>query len=115
MRLVRLLLSIALVAVWQAGVSARATAADELIAPDRPIEEAVDYYVDAGLAAAGVTSAPPADDANFIRRVTLDLAGRIPTSSEVLSYLQTGDADKRLRLIDRLLCSHDFAVHPRNE
>jgi hypothetical protein len=85
------------------------------VAPDRPIDETVDSYVDAGLAAAGVAPAPPADDSNFIRRVTLDLAGRIPTSSEVSAYLQSPDDDKRARLIDRLLASPDFAFHQRNE
>jgi hypothetical protein len=115
MRLVRLLLTIGLAAVWQAGAGLTLTADDALIAADRPIEEAVDHYIEARLAAAGVTPAPPADDANFIRRVTLDLAGRTPTSLEVASYLASTDADKRMRLIDRLLASPDFAFHQRNE
>ncbi len=117
MRFVRRLLSISLIliAAWQAGGTVAVASADELVAPDRPIEETVDHYLDAGLAAAGFTPASPADDSNFIRRVTLDLAGRIPTSSEISSYLQSSDVDKQARLIDRLLASPDFAFHQRNE
>ena len=114
MRFARLLSTIGLLAIWQTG-SDTAARADELLPPDRPIEEVVDYYADARLTAAGVAPAPPADDANFLRRVTLDLAGRIPISSEVASYLASADADRGVRLIDRLLSSPDFAFHQRNE
>ena len=65
-------------------VAATATApalAAELMPPDRPIEEVVDHYVDAGLVAAGAKAAPEADDATIVRRLTLDLLGRIPTAS----------------------------------
>src|SRR5579872_1410865 len=114
MRLVRITLPVALLA---AGVSCFSTSlpADELLAPDRPIEEVVDHHIDAGLTAAGVSAAPAADDANFIRRVTLDLAGRIPATSEVQSFLQSTQPDKKSRLVDRLLTSPDFGYHHRNE
>jgi hypothetical protein len=52
---------------------------------------------------------PPAGDATFLRRVRLDLTGRLPTPEEVAEYLQDTRADKRSRLIDRLLTSEDFA------
>jgi hypothetical protein len=93
----------------------RSAVADDLAAPERPVEEVVDQYIDAGLAAAAVTPAPAAEDANFIRRVTLDLAGRIPATSEVMSYVQSTEADKKVKLVDRLLASPDFALHQRNE
>jgi Protein of unknown function (DUF1549)/Protein of unknown function (DUF1553) len=89
--------------------------ADELAPPDRPIEDAIDQSIDAELAAAGITPAPPADDANFIRRVTLDLAGRIPTPAEVEAFIKSAEPDRKARLVDRLLASADFPYHQRNE
>lgn len=88
--------------------------ADELQPADKPLEEVVDFYVDLKLQKEGVTPAPPADDANFIRRVTLDLAGRIPTANEVQTYVQSSEPDKRVQLVDRLINSPDFAYHLRN-
>jgi hypothetical protein len=111
MRLVRLSLPIT---IWLAGFST-ARSAEELLAPERPIEDVVDHYVDAGLTAGAVPGAPAVDDANFIRRVTLDLAGRIPVTSEVQNFLQSTDPDKKSRLVDRLLASPDFGFHHRNE
>lgn len=99
-------------ALWPAGSSARG---DDLLSSDRPVEEVVDAYVDARLAAENVSAAPQADDTNFIRRVTLDLAGRIPVSAEVEAYVQSTEPDKKARLVDRLLASSDFLYHQRNE
>lgn len=68
--------------------------------------------IDAVLAAAqtGPVS-PPADDAEFLRRVYLDLVGRIPSVDEARSFLADTDPNKRAALIDRLLDSPEF---PRN-
>lgn len=115
MRSVRLLIQFSTCAACLAWVALPLSVADELPAPDRLIEEVVDQAIDAQLAAAGITPAPPADDANFIRRVTLDLAGRIPATSEVQSYVQSTEPDKKAKLVDRLLASPDFAFHQRNE
>src|SRR5262249_1003165 len=114
MRKVRLLIRVSIVAVALCA-PVRPSVADELAAPERPVEEVVDQYIDAGLSAAGLTPAPAADDANFIRRATLDLAGRVPATSEVVSYVGSTEADKKMKLVDRLLASPDFAFHQRNE
>ena len=47
--------------------------------------------------------APPATDAEFLRRISLDLAGMIPTSAEARTFLDDPSAHKRQALIDRLL------------
>src|SRR4029077_1117768 len=52
--------------------------------------------------------APLLDDANFLRRVTLDLTGRLPTAAEAEAFLNTADTTKRSQAIDRLLASNDF-------
>ncbi|MCS7469612.1 DUF1549 and DUF1553 domain-containing protein [Stieleria sp. ICT_E10.1] len=49
------------------------------------------------------------DDASFLRRVSLDLAGTIPTAKEVREFLADSAPDKRTRLVDRLLGSPQYA------
>ena len=87
------------------------TFAGELMPPDRPIEEVVDHYVAAGLVAAGAKAAPEADDASLVRRLTLDLLGRIPTASEVRAFVDSTDPEKRATLVDRLIASPGFVRH----
>ncbi|MSR59832.1 MAG: DUF1549 domain-containing protein [Planctomycetaceae bacterium] len=89
--------------------------AESLPPADLAIEDVIESLIDAGLRQGGVAPAPLADDANFIRRVTLDLAGRIPASVEVEAYCRSSEPDKRARLVDRLLASPDYACHLRNE
>ena len=48
------------------------------------------------------------DDATFLRRVTLDLCGRLPTSDEVRSFLNDATSPKRETAVDRLLESPDY-------
>jgi hypothetical protein len=56
-------------------------------------------------------AAPIASDAEFLRRVTLDLTGTIPTGAEARAFLADKSADKRAKLIDRLLASPEHARH----
>jgi hypothetical protein len=58
-----------------------------------------------------VTPPPPVDDATFLRRVSLDLTGQLPTPREVEAFVADRAADKRARLIDRLLASDAYAVN----
>ncbi|MBI1311402.1 DUF1553 domain-containing protein [bacterium] len=51
----------------------------------------------------GVVPSAPADDYEFIRRVTLDVCGVLPTVDEVQRYVADKRPDKRARLIDDLL------------
>jgi hypothetical protein len=92
---------------------------EDLLPPDRPVQEVIDHYVDLRLKQENVTAAPQADDANFLRRVMLDLAGRIPTAAEGKQFAVAASesplADRRAKLVERLLAAPDFARHLRNE
>ena len=83
-------------------------ATEKLLAKDKPVRQAVDHYVGEKLKADNVKPVSAADDSTFIRRVTLDLAGRIPTASEVQDYVQSSEPNKKTKLVDRLLASESF-------
>ena len=68
----------------------------------------IDSYMQRDWAANGITPAPMTTDWEFIRRVTLDLTGRIPVPSNVLSFVADGDPRKRAKLIDQLLSSAEW-------
>ncbi len=89
--------------------------AAELEPAQRPIEAVVDHYIDALLTKDKVTAVKQADDATLIRRLTLDLAGRIPTVAEAQAFVNSTSPTKRAELVDRLLGSPDFNLHYRNE
>ena len=96
-------------------VIARTAFCADLLPADRTIAEVVDHYIDAGLKTAAVKPAAAADDATLIRRLTLDLAGRIPTAAESRAYVASTDPDKRARLVDRLMASPGFVRHQATE
>jgi hypothetical protein len=89
--------------------------AEELLSRALPIEQIVDHYVDAQLHEAGQQPAQPAGDASFIRRLTLDLAGRIPTLEETRSFIASTNSGKRVELVDRLMNSPAFVRHQATE
>src|SRR5882724_11980078 len=60
----------------------------------------IDQLIAARLAEKGVTPAPLADDAEFLRRVYLDLIGRIPRVSEIRDFLADKSADKRRQVVE---------------
>jgi hypothetical protein len=62
-----------------------------------------------GWKAAGIQPAETSDDAEFVRRLYLDLAGRIPSSAEAEQFLSDSSSDKRARIIDELLDSPETA------
>jgi hypothetical protein len=58
---------------------------------------------------AGGPVAERASDAEFLRRVWLDVAGVVPTAAEARAFLADADPEKRGKLVDRLLASPDYA------
>ena len=72
------------------------------------LHERLDSLIEA--AAIGPLS-PPCTDADFVRRVYLDLTGVIPTAEQARKFLADAAADKRTKLIEELLASPAFARH----
>ncbi len=54
---------------------------------------------------------PLASDAEFMRRVYLDLVGTIPSADEVRQFIDDASPEKRAKLVDRLLASPAYARH----
>ena len=75
----------------------------------------VDDLLFANLKAIGVPPSPVCDDATFLRRVSLDIAGRLPTEKEASEFLASQDANKRDQVIDALLRSPDYADYFANK
>ena len=87
-----------------------AVAADRVAAPPaQRIADQVDGEVAARLADDGVTPAPSADDVDFLRRASLDIAGRLPQPDEIRAFLHGPSAGDRAEVIDRLLGDPGYA------
>lgn len=82
-------------------------------APPDPVALAarVDQHLAESWKTAGISPAPAASDATFVRRVYLDLVGRIPTVSEARGFLEDQDPNKRGKLIDHLIASGGYTRH----
>jgi hypothetical protein len=68
----------------------------------------IDRHIFGTLQTKGVTPAPRTDDYEFIRRVTLDLTGRIPTPERVTAFIADTRANKREVLIDELIAKPEW-------
>jgi hypothetical protein len=82
--------------------------ANAAVADEPPLHERIDALIDA--AAVGPL-APPANDADFLRRAWLDLAGVIPPADSARAFLADAATDKRQKLIESLLASPQFIRH----
>lgn len=60
------------------------------------------------------TPAPPANDAEYLRRTYLNLAGRIPSVSEAEEFIEHPSPNKRAELVDRLLEGPGYVRHFAN-
>lgn len=69
----------------------------------------VDELVYAKLKTLGIPPSQACDDSTFLRRVTLDLTGRLPTIEETQQFLSSQDPQKDSQVVDQLLESMDHA------
>ena len=73
-----------------------------------PRKNFIDDAIFGRMASAGIQSAPIASDAEFLRRVSLDLTGRIPSGAEVAAFIDDTNPSKRDAQIDALMGSPEF-------
>lgn len=76
--------------------------------PPRRLQDAareIDRLIQLDLADAGIAAMPQVDDGGFLRRVYLDVVGRIPSAAETRAFLDSRSPTKREQLIDDLLAS----------
>ena len=74
------------------------------------IKHPIDRFVDAKLDKLGLTPSGLCTDAEFLRRVSIDMTGTLPTPEEVLGFHSDKSADKRTRKIDELLQRPSYAA-----
>ena len=78
--------------------------------PRVPTPTRIDELVVHKLRKLGIVPAETCTDAEFLRRVSLDLTGTLPPAAEVEAFLADGDPDKREQKIDELLTSPAYAA-----
>lgn len=80
--------------------------------PHRPadVAAAVDQHISRFLGTAGLKPVAISDDSAFLRRVTLDLTGRVPTAVEATRFLDNPSPDRRVQLINELLATPEFGT-----
>jgi len=72
------------------------------------VAAAIDRHLDLALAAAKLKAVARTQDDEFLRRVYLDLTGRVPTAAQAVAFLDSKEPDKRAKLIDSLLATPQF-------
>jgi len=75
------------------------------------VSRRVDFWLSTDWEAAGITPSARAADDVWLRRVMLDLTGRIPTVPEVTAFLADAAPDKRRVLVDQLLDNGEYVHH----
>ncbi|MCR9295254.1 MAG: PSD1 and planctomycete cytochrome C domain-containing protein, partial [bacterium] len=88
------------------GAGSPSTGEQAVISDEHPI----DRFVNAKLEKLGLTPSEACTDAEFLRRVSIDLTGTLPTPDEVLAFLGDNSPDKRTRKIEELLGRPSYAA-----
>ena len=74
-----------------------------------PVDNFIDQHIVDKLKSLNVTPAKITSDGSFLRRATLQIAGRLPTLEETRQFLSDDDSERRLNLVNRLLKLGDYA------
>ncbi len=78
------------------------------------ISQKIDALVEEGYKAHKITPNAPTTDEGFVRRAHLDIIGRIPSMDEAREFLDSTEAGKRGKLIDKLIDSEGHVSHSYN-
>src|SRR5438874_6470795 len=73
-----------------------------------PRKNFIDEIIFGTMGAAGIRSAPIASDVEFLRRVTLDLTGRIPSGADIVTFMADTNPSRRDAKVDELIGSPEF-------
>jgi len=107
-------------AVWTEGFAFKQPAYEPPLRPRQPVlpevrngrPHPIDRVLDGWLADKGAPTPPVADDATFLRRVTLDFVGLLPSAEEARAFAADRRPDKRALLVRSLLARNvDYADH----
>ena len=107
-------------AVWTEGFAFKQPAYEPPLRPRQPVlpearngrTHPIDRVLDGWLADKGAPTPPVADDATFLRRVSLDLVGMLPSAEEARAFAADRRPDKRALLVRSLLTRNvDYADH----
>jgi len=105
---------------WETGFTFAESTYEPPLVPRRPSlppptagrEHPVDRLVDAYWQERQVTSPAPLDDRQFLRRVSLDLTGLLPTPAQLQAFESDTVPDKRAKVVDALLADREnYAAH----
>lgn len=97
-------------AVWLAAVASVGFGADAKLDATE-LARRIDQAFERSWSAANVAPAAPASDAEFVRRIYLDLAGRIPSASEAREFGDDAAPGKRAALVENLVARATFAAY----
>jgi hypothetical protein len=76
-----------------------------------PVAAEIDKIINARLAEDKIPASPLCDDAEFIRRASLDIRGRVPSMERTVAFLNDKDPNKRAKLIDEFLADSEYGEH----
>lgn len=94
------------VALFDAAARCNRSSAFEPAARDAVVSsKRIDAEIERSIAKKNGSTSALADDAEFVRRVHLDITGRLPTADRVIEFLASANETKRAKLIDDLLAS----------
>ena len=88
--------------------------ANEFDADVQQVANEIDRVISARWEKEQITPVPNASDAEFLRRVYLDISGKIPPASVVRDFLADNAKDKRATIVNRLLNSPSYIIHYTN-
>jgi hypothetical protein len=101
----------ALLALLLGGASAAAALPADRKLPAEQLARHIDRLINRKLAQEKVTASPRCSDEEFLRRVHLDITGKVPSGDAAIAFLDSKEPDKRARLIDELLAGKDYGRH----
>ncbi|MSU79652.1 MAG: DUF1549 domain-containing protein [Gemmataceae bacterium] len=77
----------------------------------REVAAEIDRVIEKKLTQATILGSPGADDAEFMRRIHLDLIGRIPLGERAADFLASKNPMRRAKLVDELLAHPEYGRH----